>query len=75
MSAILLVPALVSLLFIATLTLITKIVTGVSLLIMVAAIYSVAKNKGEPGHFLILQSIFFTAFFYSNISYKLLNQA
>lgn len=64
-SAILLVPALVSLLFAASLSLISRIIVALSLLVMVSVVYSVVKNKGAHKNFLVLQSIFFFVFFIS----------
>ena len=64
-SAALLVPVLVSLLFAVTIDFTSKIIIVTSLSVMITVIYSVAKNKGTHKNFLTLQSIFFLVFFVS----------
>ena len=64
-SAVLLIPTLICLLFTTNLTLISKIIISLSLLIMIFIIYEVLKNKGTHKHFLVLQSIYFLVFFIS----------
>ncbi len=62
-SAIFLIPALLTLLSSNYIETGIKIVVLVSLVIMLGIIYSISKNKGQHQQFLLLQSIYFAAFF------------
>ena len=62
-SALFLVPALLVLLFSNTIEPIEKLVIIVSLCIMLGIIFAISKNKGQHKQFLLLQSLYFGAFF------------
>ena len=62
-SAILLLPALTLLLFSQQIDTLGKIISTLGLITMLAVIFTVAVHKGKPRNFLILQSLYFTAFF------------
>lgn len=62
-SAILLLPALTLLLFSQQIETLGKIISTLGLITMLAVILSVAVHKGKPRNFLLLQSLYFTAFF------------
>lgn len=62
-SAIFLVPAQLLLLFANNVEILSKIVVAISLCIMLAVIFLIAINKGQHKYFLLLQSLYFTAFF------------
>ena len=62
-SAILLIPALSILLLADSVELLSKLVTAISLAIMLGIIYVLSKGKGQHQQFLLLQSAYFAAFF------------
>ena len=62
-SAVLLVPAQMLLLFASTIDTTQKVVTGISVCLMLAIIFLIALNNGRHRYFLLLQSLYFGAFF------------
>lgn len=64
-SAVLLIPALATLLITVSLSAISKSVVILSFLTMAFIIYLVVKNRGSHKYFLVLQSVYFLVFFIS----------
>jgi hypothetical protein len=62
-SAVLLMPALLILLLSDSVELLSKLLTIISLAIMLGTIYVLSKGKGQHQQFLLLQSAYFAAFF------------
>ena len=62
-SAVLLVPAQTLLLLIDTTDMIQKVITGLSICVMLVVICLVALHNGQHRYFLLLQSLYFSAFF------------
>lgn len=62
-SAVLLLPALALLLFSPLIYGLNKILSILGIITMLVVIFTVALQKGNPRNFLILQSLYFTAFF------------
>lgn len=62
-SAICLMPALFLLLMSDKITTPSKFITTACLLVMIGVAYLVAKHKGKPDNFLLLQASYFAAFF------------
>lgn len=62
-SAILLVPALLIILLTDSIESLSKFIIATSLLIMLGIMDTIIRGKGQHRHFLILQSVYFIAFF------------